>query len=89
MNPKYSEEQFNDIKGREEKAVALLNELHLAPQAQVTKAKIVTTNDIEMWADRIQPYLADTKYILDGDKYVEAIKSTDAEVNPMIGKPTE
>lgn len=69
--PIYNEEQKKDIKERTNKAIEVLNELNLAPQAQVSKAIVNTQDGQELFADRVQPYLQDTKYVAEGDIYVE------------------
>jgi len=82
MNPTYTQEQKDDINERTAKAIEMLKELNLYPQAQVTKGRITTNDGQELFADRVQPFLADTKYIAKGDVY--------EEVTPeIVGAPTE
>lgn len=75
--PQYSDEQKTDIEERSKKGLEALQELQLFPQAIVTKGKIETTNGVELFADKVQPFLADTKYIVEGDVYIE--KKEDVE----------
>lgn len=69
--PTYTDEQKNDIEERTAKALESLKELQLYPQAQVTKGKVTTTDGMELFADRVQPFLQDLKYVQDGDAYIE------------------
>lgn len=54
----YTEEQVEDIKARELKALEAIKELQLTPAAQMSKINI--GNDI--FADQVVCYLQDTKY---------------------------
>lgn len=58
MNPNYSEEQIKDIQEREAKGLQALKDLELSPAAVVSKVNIGD----DKFADRVQCYLADTKY---------------------------
>lgn len=59
MNPEsYSSEQQKDIAERVEKARVFLVEQQLQPSAQVS---IVNLGD-DVFAQKVQPYLQDTKY---------------------------
>lgn len=80
MNPKYTEEQIADITERETKALKTLEELKLTPSAVMSKIRLEGTED--SFGDKVQPYLRDTKFVRDGDKFIEAILSTDKETNP-------
>ena len=64
----YNDEQKQEIRERVEKAGDLLKELKLAPAAHLSK---VAVGD-DTYADKVLPYLQDTKYVLEGDHYVEA-----------------
>jgi hypothetical protein len=55
---KYTKEMVEDITTREKKGLEALKELQLTPSAAV--AKINLGNDT--FADKVTPYLADTKY---------------------------
>lgn len=55
---KYSPEQVKDIKEREQKALNYLKELQLTPAAAISKEQI--GND--MFADKVVPFIRDTKY---------------------------
>lgn len=54
----YTQEQVEDIKEREAKALDTLKELNLTPACQVFKVNV--GNDT--FADKVVPYLQDTKY---------------------------
>ncbi len=72
MNPNnYSLEQIKDIQEREVKGLQALKDLQLSPAAVISKVNI--GNDI--LADKVQPYLRDTKY--------DAKISDNPEVNPL------
>lgn len=88
MNPlDYTEEQKKDISERTEKAMASLKELELAPQAQVSKGKIVSEGK-EFFVDMVTPFLMDLKYPnlkISTDVVQEgSVPSNDPEINPAI-----
>lgn len=61
MQNTYTDEQVKDIQERTEKGIAYLKELDLAPAAVLNKVNIGTEGK-DIFADLVQPYLADTKY---------------------------
>ena len=54
----YTEEETKDITEREKKCLDFLKENQMTPAAQVSKLQM--GNDI--FADKVQPYLQDTKF---------------------------
>ncbi len=71
--PQFSKEQIDDITNREKEALETLKRLQLTPACQIVKENI--GNDV--FADKLYPYLADTKYS-NKDKAIESpIKVTD------------
>ena len=56
---KYTPSEIKDIQDREKKALKMLAELELTPACQIYKQNI--GNDI--FVDKVQPYLADTRYV--------------------------
>lgn len=54
----YTDDQIKDIQEREAMGLKMLKELELTPAALLTKVN--TGNDL--FADKVQPYLQDTKY---------------------------
>lgn len=69
---KYTNEQIEDIKKRESDALIYLKSVNLTPAAVISK---VNVGD-DVFADRLQCYLRDTKYTPQ--------ESTNAEVNPNV-----
>lgn len=76
MNKELTEEQVKDIKEREAKALEALKELELTPAAIVYKQNI--GND--MFADKITPYLQDTKYAPKKDEETNTATEESVEV---------
>lgn len=72
----YTEEQKKDITERVNKAIESLKELRLAPSALLQKVKISSENGADIYADQLQAYLQDVKYVKEGDKYIEANEPT-------------
>lgn len=68
MENKYSRVQIDDIKGREKEGLEQLKKLRLTPACQIVKENI----GADVFADKLYPYLADTKFVLEGDKFVES-----------------
>lgn len=58
METKYTSEQVKDIEAREKEALETLKKLELTPACQIIKVNL----DDDVFADRLYPYLADTKY---------------------------
>jgi hypothetical protein len=63
MDNKYTQEQVDDIRAREQEALEALKRLQLTPACQITKENL--GNDV--FADRLYPYLADTRYVRQSD----------------------
>lgn len=72
----YSKEQIEDVKIREGKALETLKELQLTPAAQITKVNV--GNDV--FADRVIPFLQDTKYTEKKEVVKENETATDTKV---------
>lgn len=62
MDKKYTEEQIKDITEREKKALEALRELQITPAAQLIKVNIGSKELPDVFADKIIPFLQDTKY---------------------------
>lgn len=75
----YNEKQRVEIKERVEKARVLLKELKLSPAAQVSKENL--GND--QFVDKVVCYLQDTRYVKQGDEYIEFVPAE------PVGIPTE
>lgn len=60
----YTPEQEKDIRSREQKGLDAIKELELTPAAQVVKVNV--GNDV--FADKVVPYLQDTRYAKKEDK---------------------
>lgn len=58
MESKYTPEQIRDITAREKEGLEHLRRLQLTPACQVVKHNIGD----DVFADKMYPYLADTKY---------------------------
>ena len=58
----YTPEQEQDVKDRQEKGLQALKDLQLNPEAIIVKAKLETNGGVNIFADQIIPFLADTKY---------------------------
>ena len=67
MHLNYTKEQVDDITARESKAIELLKELQLIPSAAVTKEAVSNLT----FVDKVTPYLQDTKFVRQGDIFVE------------------
>lgn len=70
----YTKEQMDDITSREEKALKALEELHFTPAAIVYKINVGG----DVFADKLQPYLKDTKYSKNEDgTYSEKVEKSE------------
>jgi len=63
----YTEEQLKDIKERQEKLIAYCTELEVQPLIRATKELI---KDGNVYADKLEIVLMDTKYIPKEDKVI-------------------
>lgn len=61
MTNKLTDEQIKDIQEREAKGLQALKDLQLTPAAVVQKINLGDGTDI--FVDKVQPYLADTKWL--------------------------
>lgn len=60
--PDYTKEQIADITEREKKGLEALRALELSPAASVKKVIIGNSNNHDIFADAVIPFLQDTKY---------------------------
>lgn len=63
MEPhKYTDEEIADVQAREKAALEYLKENGLQPAAIVSKVKLDNPEGFDIFADRVQAYLQDTRY---------------------------
>jgi len=67
MEHNYTEEQVKDITTREKAALEFLKNNNLSPAAVISKTKLQTEDGAEVFADKLTPYLQDTKYVRKSD----------------------
>lgn len=76
MQPKYTDEQVKDIEEREKKGIEALRELELTPGAILRKINVGE----DVFADKVFPYLQDTKYAPKPEPVAETVKEDDPVV---------
>lgn len=73
----YTKEQIKDITDREKVVLDFLKEQQFTPAAIIQKVRFQTSEGEEVFADKLTPYLADTKFVRQGNKFVERMQTTE------------